>query len=764
MSAYQVYRPSRAFLATGLALKPGWKVSFFLTGTSTPTPVYTSSALDPGSVHTQPVQALADGTMPAIYLDASIVYKCKVYDENNVFQYEDDPVNDNLLTQGNIGALLNPQTQAEIDAGVTPTNYAYPECHSKRYGETADWNGLTGTDNSTAFQNALNVAFQLSAGRVLESRGAYYLASGLTINFGCALEGEAVTRQALPGNWISGNAYAVNGTQIFTNAGSGSTTGRFFRCETGSSVRNINIWYTGQTKTDTSASIVQYPPTFDISTNTAGHGGANADNVTIHGIGALNCYEFMRIGDGANPVGRTIVEDVYANPFYKGVTIQTQSGDVAMLRRVYIENLFTTDPTNRPTLFAYLKTNLVAFDLGYAQGVNLTDCIALNCGYGLKVADQTWCQVENFLADTCSVPFYANGAHRVMVSNSAFINNSNVGAPAADINGDINQLVFSGTFFGAYNTGTKLGAWCKHTSGTVVFNGCAFSSGYPAVLNTGSGKVVLNGCTIADETNNISRPITYRDVVGKGISIDGRPELAAGSSLGLSNINPTKPAATGWTYTTAANVTVITGGISISGSGNNSITYRPADVSSGNNGLMFWNTQLLLLEFDFKVTNQAGSPRLELLILNDVPAVVGNAYQLCADANTGNSALPEGQTFHVAVLLPWCAAATQLRLNLPGQTSAVYEITNLDIKKLSVPMGRTGLELLEGFSSASEMPLGWYDAATGRQRMRMTTAPAAGAWLQGDRVDQYTDVAGNPKGWRCTVAGSPGTWVSTGNL
>lgn len=34
----------------------------------------------------------------------------------------------------------------------------------------------------------------------------------------------------------------------------------------------------------------------------------------------------------------------------------------------------------------------------------------------------------------------------------------------------------------------------------------------------------------------------------------------------------------------------------------------------------------------------------------------------------------------------------------------------------------------------------------------------------GDRVVQSVPAVGQPKGWRCTVAGSPGTWVSEGNL
>lgn len=48
--------------------------------------------------------------------------------------------------------------------------------------------------------------------------------------------------------------------------------------------------------------------------------------------------------------------------------------------------------------------------------------------------------------------------------------------------------------------------------------------------------------------------------------------------------------------------------------------------------------------------------------------------------------------------------------------------------------------------------------------VRVSAVPAAGAWAVGDAAEQTVPVVGNPKGWRCTVAGSPGTWVSEGNL
>lgn len=45
-----------------------------------------------------------------------------------------------------------------------------------------------------------------------------------------------------------------------------------------------------------------------------------------------------------------------------------------------------------------------------------------------------------------------------------------------------------------------------------------------------------------------------------------------------------------------------------------------------------------------------------------------------------------------------------------------------------------------------------------------SAAPIAGTWAVGDRIEQSVPVVGQPKGWRCTVSGSPGTWVSEGNL
>jgi len=45
-----------------------------------------------------------------------------------------------------------------------------------------------------------------------------------------------------------------------------------------------------------------------------------------------------------------------------------------------------------------------------------------------------------------------------------------------------------------------------------------------------------------------------------------------------------------------------------------------------------------------------------------------------------------------------------------------------------------------------------------------TAAPITGTYKRGDRVLNNTPALGQPKSWVCTVAGTPGTWVSEGNL
>jgi hypothetical protein len=56
------------------------------------------------------------------------------------------------------------------------------------------------------------------------------------------------------------------------------------------------------------------------------------------------------------------------------------------------------------------------------------------------------------------------------------------------------------------------------------------------------------------------------------------------------------------------------------------------------------------------------------------------------------------------------------------------------------------------------------DNSLSRNIIWLAAAPSAGTWAVGDIVFNSTPSVGQPKGWQCTAAGTPGTWVSMGNL
>jgi hypothetical protein len=68
------------------------------------------------------------------------------------------------------------------------------------------------------------------------------------------------------------------------------------------------------------------------------------------------------------------------------------------------------------------------------------------------------------------------------------------------------------------------------------------------------------------------------------------------------------------------------------------------------------------------------------------------------------------------------------------------------------------------FDKSNFANTGLQNAATGMICEQLANATPGNNSAVGDRIEQSVPVVGSPKGWRCTVAGNPGTWVSEGNL
>lgn len=80
----------------------------------------------------------------------------------------------NPLTQESVAGVLWPRTTAEVSAGVTPTNYEYPEGHILRYGTNAS-PGVT--DMTTALRNAQAVIDAAGGGTVTFEKATYLLST-----------------------------------------------------------------------------------------------------------------------------------------------------------------------------------------------------------------------------------------------------------------------------------------------------------------------------------------------------------------------------------------------------------------------------------------------------------------------------------------------------------------------------------------------------------------------------------------------------------
>lgn len=138
--AHQLFQlPKQLNVSSNLTLLAGAKAYFYETTTTTPQDTFTTAALD--VAHTYPVEADAAGVFPAIYLNPALQYKLTLKTSAGVELYTEDPINDQLLSQAIIGALLYPRTAAEIAAAITPTDYAYspkPLIDVRRYGLVAN--------------------------------------------------------------------------------------------------------------------------------------------------------------------------------------------------------------------------------------------------------------------------------------------------------------------------------------------------------------------------------------------------------------------------------------------------------------------------------------------------------------------------------------------------------------------------------------------------------------------------------------------------
>jgi len=176
------------------------------------------------------------------------------------------------------------------------------------------------------------------------------------------------------------------------------------------------------------------------------------------------------------------------------------------------------------------------------------------------------------------------------------------------------------------------------------------------------------------------------------------------------------------------------------------------DLEGNTNDYFIGNT------FQGHITSAFGTPNV--LRTSNTPSVIWDYYELLSGFG------PKQENYYAPYWLVSTGSGEATKINYYRNSVSVIDGGALDANatKFAFGMGQSGV-----FGSAvhpsthyvqvSNSKLHWGNdipsARTGAQLV---------AWIQGDICYNLSATVGQPIGWMCTVAGTPGTWVAMANL
>ena len=253
--------------------------------------------------------------------------------------------------------LPNPVTHDSSDSGTTPktvlrqTAYQGYEtlvtvCTVKNFGAKADGK----TDDTQAFQKALDYVNGLGGGAVFVPAGQYVIKGGLTVYESCNLVGE----------WYNPNTEAAkmaNGTILLAYGDKGKANGTpLLKVANGSAVIGVTVYYPEQSAT----SPVAYPVTMQAIDCV---GSNNSGYPTLKYSTLVNPYRGVNFGPTWNELG--VLEHVYMTPLEIGVYVNMTT-DIGRIEDLYISADYYSkfaSGIDKNKLISYMKNNVVGMEL-----------------------------------------------------------------------------------------------------------------------------------------------------------------------------------------------------------------------------------------------------------------------------------------------------------------------------------------------------------------------------------------------------------------
>lgn len=394
-----------------------------------------------------------------------------------------------------------------------PAQAAVLHCFDVRsFGAVAD----AKTDDTGAFQKALDAAAKAGGGVVYAPRGNYLFSGHLNVPSAVTLAG---VWQSVPAhNGIRDRGLPKptdDGTTFLVTEGAGSEDGpAFVTLNTNSTLKGVVLYYPQQKVDD-----VPKPYPWAIA--------MRGKNPAVLAVELLNPYN----GIDATRNERHLIRDVQGQPIRRGIMVDAIY-DIGRIENVHFNPWWSM----KPKLFRWQQENGEAFIFGRSdwQYVYNTFCFGYNVGYKFIKTKAGVCN-GNFLgigADDCYTALVVEhcAPYGLLITNGEFVSfhgpDPTMIEVAATSTGSVR---FSNcAFWGACNQIAKIAG-----TGTVGLSDCTFvqwggREGNRPAIQAESGTVLIRGCEFRQDrpqirlAEGVSRAIIAENVFTGPIRITNR--------------------------------------------------------------------------------------------------------------------------------------------------------------------------------------------------------------------------------------------------
>lgn len=338
------------------------------------------------------------------------------------------------------------------------------------------------TDDTAAFQKALDAAATAGGGTVQAGRGTFFFAGHLNVPAAVTLAG---IWQSVPAhNGIRDRGLPKptdDGTTFLVTEGAGKEDGPpFLTLNHNSTIRGVVIYYPNQKADDAPE---PYPWAIAL----------RGKNPAVLQVELLNPYN----GIDATRNERHLIRDVQGQPIRRGIYVD-EIYDIGRIENVHFNPWWSTNPK----LFQWQMEHGEAFVFGRAdwQYVFNTFCFGYNAGYKFIKTKAGLCN-GNFLgigADDCYTAIVVEDCARyaLLISNGEFVSFHGPDPTMVAVGaGNTGSVRFSNcAFWGPCNQIAKIAG-----KGTVGFSDCTFvqwdrKNENRHALQVSGGTVLVRGC------------------------------------------------------------------------------------------------------------------------------------------------------------------------------------------------------------------------------------------------------------------------------